>query len=158
VRTAVAEGRLSEGHAKVLLALKDNEKRMIKLADDCMRLGWSVRTLTVKSGTSKTASVLFQAPPVDDWKPKGIAKLNKKLGFEVRTMAQGDENRMILLGLTRDQVLRVCGLLDRESASLADAPVTKEIAAPAKKEPAKPARRSTAKPAAKRSVRGKKGR
>ena len=160
VRAAVAEGRLSEGHAKVLLSLKDNEKKLIKLADDCIRLGWSVRTLTVKAGTSKTVNVLFQAPPIEGWKPKGIASLNRKLGFEIRAMAQGDENRLLLTGLTRDQVQRICDLLDRESDALAAVPAQKEPTGAVSTAPAKPAAKKTAKTAAKtaakRSSKGKK--
>ena len=116
VKTALHEGKLSEGHAKVLLTVRDNEKKLLKLADDCIRLGWSVRALAVKAGTTKT--VLREAPPEEPWKPKGQARLVKKLGFKVLAFAQGDVNRMELNGLTRAQVQKICDLLDRESAAL----------------------------------------
>ena len=116
VKTALHEGKLSEGHAKVLLTVRDNEKKLLKLADDCIRLGWSVRALAVKAGTTKT--VLREAPPEEPWKPKGQARLVKKLGFRVLAFAQGDVNRMELNGLTRAQVQKICDLLDRESAAL----------------------------------------
>ena len=116
VKTALHEGKLSEGHAKVLLTVRDNEKKLLKLADDCIRLGWSVRALAVKAGTTRT--VLRETPPEDPWKPKGQARLVKKLGFKVLAFAQGDVNRMELNGLTRAQVQKICDLLDRESAAL----------------------------------------
>ena len=125
VRTALHEGKLSEGHAKVLLTVRDNEKKLLKLADDCIRLGWSVRALAVKAGTTKT--VLREAPPEEPWKPKGQARLVKKLGFKVLAFAQGDVNRMELNGLTKAQVQKICDLLDRESAALtAKAPAAKK--------------------------------
>ena len=116
VKTALHEGKLSEGHAKVLLTVRDNEKKLLKLADDCIRLGWSVRALAVKAGTTRT--VLRETPPEEPWKPKGQARLVKKLGFRVLAFAQGDVNRMELNGLTRAQVQKICDLLDRESAAL----------------------------------------
>ena len=125
VKTALHEGKLSEGHAKVLLTVRDNEKKLLKLADDCIRLGWSVRALAVKDGTTKT--VLREAPPEEPWKPKGQARLVKKLGFKVLAFAQGDVNRMELNGLTKAQVQKICDLLDRESAALAvKAPAAKK--------------------------------
>ena len=116
VKTALHEGKLSEGHAKVLLTVRDNEKKLLKLADDCIRLGWSVRALAVKAGSTRT--VLREAPPEEPWKPKGQARLVKKLGFKVLAFAQGDVNRMELNGLTKAQVQKICDLLDRESAAL----------------------------------------
>ena len=125
VKTALHEGKLSEGHAKVLLTVRDNEKKLLKLADDCIRLGWSVRALAVKAGTTRT--VLWEAPPEEPWKPKGQARLVKKLGFKVLAFAQGDVNRMELNGLTKAQVQKICDLLDRESAALAvKAPAAKK--------------------------------
>lgn len=125
VKTALHEGKLSEGHAKVLLTVRDNEKKLLKLADDCIRLGWSVRALAVKAGTTKT--MLREAPPEEPWKPKGQARLVKKLGFKVLAFAQGDVNRMELNGLTKVQVQKICDLLDRESAALAvKAPAAKK--------------------------------
>ena len=44
VQRYVAEGRLSEGHAKVLLALKNPEKVRL-FAEEAIKGGWSVRTL-----------------------------------------------------------------------------------------------------------------
>ena len=125
VKKALNEGTLSEGHAKVLLSIKDNEKKLLKLADDCIRLGWSVRVLAEKAGSPKTAQ--REAPAEEPWKPKGSARLSKKLGFGVQAFAQGDANRMELKGLTREQVLKICDLLDRESGDLAvKAPAAKK--------------------------------
>ena len=100
----------------MLLTVRDNEKKLLKLTDDCIRLGWSVRALAVKAGTTRT--VLRETPPEEPWKPKGQARLVKKLGFKVLVFAQGDVNRMELNGLTKAQVQKICDLLDRESAAL----------------------------------------
>ena len=116
LKTALHEGRLSEGHAKVLLTVRSNEKKMLKLADDCMRLGWTVRVLAEKAAGTKSASP--EKPREEEWKPKGGAKLVKKLGFSVLAFAQGGVNRMELNGLTKEQVQKICHLLDRESKAL----------------------------------------
>ena len=126
LKTALHEGRLSEGHAKVLLTVRHNEKKMLKLADDCMRLGWTVRVLAEKAAGKKTAP---EKSREEAWKPKGGAKLVKKLGFDVLAFAQGDVNRLELNGLTKEQAQKICDLLDRESEKLA----VKAPAAKAKK-------------------------
>ncbi len=110
VRNALIDGRLSEGHAKVLLALKKPEK-LKKLTDDCIRLGWSVRDLERRVNTANSRTVLFQAPPLRPWKPEGIDALRKRLGFSIHAAASGDDNQLVLKGLTREQVQRVCDLL-----------------------------------------------
>ena len=114
VRAAVAEGRLSEGHAKVLLALKKPE-RLQKLADDCMRLGWSVRELARRVDNVNNRTVLFQAPPFRPWKPKGVDSLRKSLRFSINASASGENNQLVMKGMTREQVQRVCDILARES-------------------------------------------
>ena len=77
VKTALHEGKLSEGHAKVLLTVRDNEKKLLKLADDCIRLGWSVRALAVKAGTILSQEEMQQlmadlfACPMAELSPSG---------------------------------------------------------------------------------------
>jgi len=115
VRAALVEGKLSEGHAKVLLALKKSDK-LHKLADDCIRLGWSVRELARRVDMANNRTVLYQAPPLRPWKPEGADALRKSLGFTIRASASGDDNQLVMKGMTREQVQRVYDLLARESA------------------------------------------
>lgn len=42
-RDALAKNQISEGHARAILALKDNSKKQAELLDSILRLGWSVR-------------------------------------------------------------------------------------------------------------------
>ena len=112
-RGAVAEGRLSEGHAKVLLALKKPE-RLQKLADDCIRLGWSVRELARRVDSANNRTVLFQAPPFKPWKPNGTDALRKGLGFSIHASASGDDNQVVMKGMSHEQVQRLYDLLARE--------------------------------------------
>lgn len=42
-REALAKNQISEGHARAILALKDNSKKQEELLDSILRMGWSVR-------------------------------------------------------------------------------------------------------------------
>lgn len=84
----VDDGRLSEGHARALLGLGDRAQ-ILRLAQDTVAQGWSVRDLEVKvrgarpAGTRRTA-VRQQAPEhrrVED-------ALRKRLGTDVRVTAR----------------------------------------------------------------------
>lgn len=61
-RAALAEHRISEGHARAILALKDDEARQTYLLKTIIEQGWSVRqaerfVLSVKAGTKDTKQV-----------------------------------------------------------------------------------------------------
>jgi len=55
VRSYVAEGQLSAGHAKVLAGVEEEEKQ-VKLADSVIKEGWSVRQLENNIREEKPAS------------------------------------------------------------------------------------------------------
>ncbi len=91
VRVMVADGRLSAGHAKVLLALEIEEEQLI-LANACVRERWSVRELE--------RQVRQRLEPKTKSKPAGgktdipsdhlqylIDRLHRRLGTSVRIQA-----------------------------------------------------------------------
>lgn len=91
-KQALAEGRISEGHARSILALKDNPKKQQELLDSILSSGWSVRqaeqfVTTTKQGTdSKQAASARMAPSNTATK-----QLEKSLGTPVtiRRTAKG---------------------------------------------------------------------
>lgn len=61
-RAALVAGRISEGHARAILALKNDSERQTYLLKSIMANGWSVRqaerfVLSVKAGTRETKKV-----------------------------------------------------------------------------------------------------
>jgi ParB family chromosome partitioning protein len=91
-RTALAEGRISEGHARAILALKGDKDRQTYLLDTIIAQGWSVRqaerfVLSVKAGAKEPAAhherVQTETP--------ATKQLSKKLGapVNIRRTARG---------------------------------------------------------------------
>ena len=88
VTSMVDDGRLSEGHARALLGLGDRTQ-ILRLAQDTVTQGWSVRALEVKvrgarPAGARRAPVRQQAPEhrrVED-------ALRKRLGTDVRVTAR----------------------------------------------------------------------
>lgn len=91
-RDALAKGKISEGHARAILALKDDAKRQAYLLETIIRQGWSVRqaerfVTSVKAGTRdvrKTQEHVATETPA-------TKKLAKKLGapVSIRRTARG---------------------------------------------------------------------
>lgn len=91
-RDALAAGRISEGHARAILALKDDTDRQAYLLKIIQEQGWSVRqaerfVLSVKAGTKdvkKTHEHVATETPA-------TKKLGKKLGttVHIRRTAKG---------------------------------------------------------------------
>lgn len=114
VRSLIVAGRISESHAKVLLSLKDPDKYVVDLAEDCARENWSVRELTRRVDAANGRGESRRDISRVEWKPKGVAGLSRKLGFAIKATSRGTDNRLVLSGLSREQVNRVCEALERE--------------------------------------------
>ena len=113
VLTHIAAGKLTEGHAKVLLSLND-QNQLQELVDDCLRFGWSVRELTRRVNHLNTHLVLVAPPKLQRWRPARAKKVARELGISLGVSGNGDYNRVVMTGLSRDQVNRLCALLERE--------------------------------------------
>jgi len=97
VKTLVHEGKLSEGHARALLALED-ESEVLRLAREAVAQGWSVREMesrargetTTVSPVSAPNGVRTRAPqkmPTADVRRVEDA-LRKRLGTDVRVTSR----------------------------------------------------------------------
>jgi ParB family chromosome partitioning protein len=91
-RDALAAGKISEGHARAILALKGDETRQAYLLKTVIEQGWSVRqaerfVLSVKAGTKDTKKV-HEHVATDTPLTK---KLSKKIGtpVQIRRTAKG---------------------------------------------------------------------
>lgn len=73
IQNMVSEGKLSQGHARVLLSIK-NEKAMIALAEKCVENKWSVYALTQEIEQSAVAKPKSKTKTK---KAEAIAKPNK---------------------------------------------------------------------------------
>ncbi|HSW36900.1 MAG TPA: ParB/RepB/Spo0J family partition protein [Candidatus Saccharimonadales bacterium] len=102
---ALAEQKISEGHARTILSLKDLPKKQAELLATILKHGWSVRqaeryVTSIKAGVSETkaahARVQTETP--------ATKTLSKKLGspVTVRRMAHGGK---LEIGFTTDRDL-----------------------------------------------------
>jgi ParB family chromosome partitioning protein len=110
---ALATGKISEGHARAILALKGDEDRQAYLLKTIVEQGWSVRqaerfVLSVKAGTKDTKKVhehVSTDTPV-------TKELSKKLGtpVQIRRTARGGK---LEIGFGSDEELdRLLRLFD----------------------------------------------
>ncbi len=91
-REALTNQKISEGHARAILALKDDDERQAYLLKTIINQGWSVRqaerfVLSVKAGTQETKKV-HEHVSTDTPQTKA---LSKKLGtpVQIRRTAHG---------------------------------------------------------------------
>lgn len=89
---ALAEGKISEGHARAILALKGDGKRQAYLLETIIKQGWSVRqaerfVTSVKAGIKQTG----QAHARTQTETPATKQLSRKLGapVHVRRTARG---------------------------------------------------------------------
>ena len=112
VTAMVDDGRLSEGHARALLGLGDRTQ-ILRLAQDTVTQGWSVRDLEVKvrgarPATVRRTAVRQQAPEhrrVED-------ALRKRLGTDVRVTARRRGRGMLAISYySEDDLSRVLDVI-----------------------------------------------
>ncbi len=84
-REHLAEGKISEGHARAVLALKDDESGQIELIRRIVTDGWSVRQAEAFVQRSKQDKKVTEKPPVSSKKYQDSEKsLQTKYGGAVR--------------------------------------------------------------------------
>jgi ParB family chromosome partitioning protein len=97
VKTLVQEGKLSEGHARALLAV-EKESDVVRLAKEAVDQGWSVRETESRArGEAPAAAVVAPANGARTRAPQKMASgdvrrvedaLRKRLGTDVRVTAR----------------------------------------------------------------------
>lgn len=111
-RDALAKGRISEGHARAILALKNDPARQDYLLRTIVEQGWSVRqaerfVLSVKAGTKGTKKVhehVSTETPV-------TKSLSKKLGTPVHIRRTARGGRLEIHFKSDDELNRLINLL-----------------------------------------------
>lgn len=104
-RDALSSGAISEGHARAILALKNDTERQEYLLKTIISQGWSVRqaerfVTSVKAGIKETA----QAHARTEKETPATKKLSKQLGRPV-TIHRSAKGGRLELGFTTDEEL-----------------------------------------------------
>lgn len=97
VKTLVQEGKLSEGHARALLAVAE-EAEVVRLANEAVAQGWSVRETEARArgdapASTPIATVTGTRPRAPQKMPTGDVRrveeaLRKRLGTDVRVTSR----------------------------------------------------------------------
>ncbi len=109
VRTEVASGRLSMGHARALLSLGD-EAAQLRIARDVIARALSVRETEslVKTIVESTAPREAPAPkPVDVHTRAAEDRLKLLLGTKVRIVRQGKRGRIEIDFVSEEELIRI---------------------------------------------------
>jgi ParB family chromosome partitioning protein len=112
-RDALAAGKISEGHARAILALKGDETRQSYLLKTVIEHGWSVRqterfVLSVKAGTKNTKKV-HEHVSTDTPATK---KLSKKLGTPVQIRRTARGGKLEIAFASDSELERILNLFD----------------------------------------------
>lgn len=112
-RDALAEGKISEGHARAILALKDDTQRQAYLLETIIREGWSVRqaerfVLSVKAGT-KTVKKTHEHVNTETPATK---KLSKKLGTPVNIRRTAKGGKLEISFKSDEELTKIISLFD----------------------------------------------
>lgn len=109
VQKSLVEGKITEGHAKAILALDDNQKR-IALLDMIIKGG-----LTVRQAEKKTQELdSYKKKKTSNVDPKIReleGKLTEKLGTRVKLKKSGEEGGKIIIDFYSEEELD--GIMDR---------------------------------------------
>ncbi len=112
-REALATGKISEGHARAILALKGDAARQTYLLKAIQEQGWSVRqaerfATSVKAGTKdvkKTREHVATETPA-------TKQLSKKLGAPVNIRRTAKGGKLEITFKTDDELARIISLFD----------------------------------------------
>lgn len=112
-REALAAGRISEGHARAILALKGDEARQTYLLKSIQEQGWSVRqaerfATSVKAGTKDVKKTREHV----DTETPATKKLSKKLGASVSIRRTAKGGKLEITFRTDDELARIISLFD----------------------------------------------
>lgn len=110
-REALAAGRISEGHARAILALKGDEARQTYLLKAIQEQGWSVRqaerfATSVKAGTKDVKKTREHV----DTETPATKKLSKKLGASVSIRRTAKGGKLEITFTSDDELARIISL------------------------------------------------
>ncbi|HTB49040.1 MAG TPA: ParB/RepB/Spo0J family partition protein [Verrucomicrobiae bacterium] len=113
-RDALASGKITEGHARAILALKGDAERQVYLLKTIISQGWSVRqaerfAVSVKQGVKQTK----QAHARTETETPATKSLSKKLGAPVTIRRTAKGGKLEITFTTDDELARLLGLFDR---------------------------------------------
>lgn len=112
-RTALQEQKISEGHARAILALKDTPEKQAELLNQILKQGWSVRqaerfVVSVKEGYKETKDTKKRMQT----ETPETKKLSKRIGapVHIRRMAKG--GKLEISFKSDEQLQKVLQLLE----------------------------------------------
>lgn len=121
VRNDVVEGTISEGHARVLLRIKDHPEQLREVRDRIVHEGLSVRAAERLCGKPPQSSPRQRsessAPPVEELPQSYCAalvnQLTNQLHTKVRIVQQGKRGRLEIEYYSSDDLDRLVSLLSK---------------------------------------------
>lgn len=111
-RDALIAGRISEGHARAILALKDDSERQTYLLNAILEQGWNVRqaerfVVSVKQGVKETK----QADARSQTETPATQQLTKRLGYPVSVRRTAKGGKLEIGFKTDDELETIMKLL-----------------------------------------------
>ncbi len=117
VRLMLAEGRLTEGHCRALLAVEDSDE-LLELARETVRSGYSVRKLEERVRRRVTdrssAKLSCCTGPLND----RCEELSRRWGVTVRLSGKGTRKSLTLRRLEQESLEKLLDLLDEAGGDL----------------------------------------
>jgi ParB family chromosome partitioning protein len=114
-RDALIATKISEGHARAILALKGQAEHQEELLKSILRHGWSVRqseryVLGVKAGETEVKAVKAR---VDTDTPE-TKRLGKRLGTKVQVRRTAKGGKLEISFKSDDELARIIGLIENQ--------------------------------------------
>lgn len=107
----ISDGELSSGHAKAIAGVEDDDKK-IKLADDVIKYGWSVRELEKIIREEKKSPKTKRKPKEKNANVKRVeADLKEALGTKVNLNQRGDKGKIEIEFYSKDELERLIDIL-----------------------------------------------
>jgi ParB family transcriptional regulator, chromosome partitioning protein len=112
-REALAAGKISEGHARAILALKGDDKRQTYLLETIISQGWSVRqaerfVTSVKAGTIETKKVHEHVAT----ETPATKQLSKQIGYPVSLRRTAKGGKLEISFKTDQELQQILNLFD----------------------------------------------
>jgi ParB family chromosome partitioning protein len=109
-KEALIEGKITEGHARALLSLKDDPERQAYLLKAILSLGWNVRqaerfVVSIKEGIKETGAASARTAT----ETPATKRIGKKLGTEVRIKRMAYGGRLEITFDDDDDLDRLLG-------------------------------------------------
>src|SRR3990167_11398258 len=95
-RQALADGKISEGHARAILALKGDETKQERLLSSILNNGWTVRQAEQFVVAAKRGAPVTQATKHTESKTELTEKIGQKLGTDVKIKNTAKGGQLII--------------------------------------------------------------